>query len=545
MKKVLPLILILFLLVSCKQEKSVDNKNERPNIIVIMADDMGYSDIGCYGSEIKTPNLDKLAENGLRYKQFYNTSRCCPTRASLLTGLYAHQTGLGWMTRVDMKEPGYRGEISNNTVTLAEVLKPAGYSTYMVGKWHVNKDDECEQDSPKHNWPLHRGFDKFYGILKGASDYFNPDNLYDGDKHIQPDEDFYFTDAISDKACEYIDEHSKSKNNPFFLYVAHIAPHWPIQAKDADIEKYEGKYLNGWENTRAKRYEQMKALGIIDENVKLSEKKKSIKDWKTLTANEKKEQDRRMAVYAAQVDNLDQNVGKIIKTLKKDGLLENTVEFFFSDNGGCNLPVSRGESKKTEDIGTPKSFESYGEPWANVSNTPFRMFKKWEHEGGISSPLIVHWPKGIKAEGELRNQVAHVIDLMPTLLELSGAKYPSEYKDNKIIPYEGESLVSTFDNTDTKPRTLYWEHIANRGMREGNWKIVSLATPKPPYISDWELYDLSEDRSETNNLAYKYPEKVKEMSDKWYAWAKRCNVLPINGMNWFERIDKYSGENDE
>ncbi len=538
-------ILLAFLFFSCKSEQLSKKENEHPNIIIIMADDMGFSDIGCYGSEIETPNLDKLAKNGLRYKQFYNTSRCCPTRASLLTGLYAHQTGLGWMTKVDMKEPGYRGEISNNTVTLAEVLKPAGYSTYMVGKWHVNKDDECEQDSPKHNWPLHRGFDKFYGILKGASDYFNPDNLYDGDKHIQPDEDFYFTDAISDKACEFIDEHSKSKQNPFFLYVAHIAPHWPIQAKDADIKKYEGKYLNGWENTRAKRYERMKAFGIIDENVKLSGKKKSIKDWNSLTAEEKKNQDRRMAVYTAQVDNLDQNVGKIIKTLKKERLFENTVVFFFSDNGGCNLPVSRGESKKTEDIGTPKSFESYGEPWANVSNTPFRMFKKWEHEGGISSPFIVHWPEGIKTKGELRNQVAHVIDLMPTLLELFGAEYPSEYKDNKIIPYEGESLVSTFDNTDTKPRTLYWEHIANRGMRKGNWKIVSLATPKPPYISDWELYDLSEDRSETNNLAYKYPEKVKEMSDKWYAWAKRCNVLPINGMNWFERIDKYSGENNE
>ncbi len=545
MKKIILLLLLSAFFYSCSSEYQNTEINNRPNIIVILADDMGFSDLGCYGSEINTPNIDRLAENGLRYKRFYNTSRCCPTRASLLTGLYAHRTGLGWMTKVDMNEPGYRGEISNKTVTLAEVLKPAGYSTYMVGKWHVNLDKDCAPNGSKHNWPLHRGFDKFYGILKGASDYFNPDNLYNGDKHILPGENFYFTDAISNKACEYIDQHTKTKKNPFFLYVAHIAPHWPIQAKEDYIKKYEGKYLKGWDKIRAERFGRMKKLGIIDENVVLSPKKKSIKDWDKLSDDEKLNQDKRMAVYAAQIDDLDQGVGKIIKTLKKDGLFENTIIIFLSDNGGCNLPVSRGKSKLTKDIGSPISFESYGEPWANVSNTPFRLFKKWEHEGGISTPLIVHWPEGINARGEFREQIGHVIDLMPTVVELSGAKYPDEFKGNKIIPFEGKSLVPSFYKSVKDERTLYWEHIANRGMREGKWKIVSIASHKPPYIKDWELYNIEEDRAEIHNLANKYPKKIKEMSDKWYVWAKRCNVLPISGMNWFGRINKYSGDNNE
>jgi len=544
MKKVSMLIVLFFIIISCNQDVTKINKDARPNVIVILADDMGFSDLGCYGSEINTPNIDKLAESGIRYKQFYNTSRCCPTRASLLTGLYAHQTGLGWMTKVDMKLPGYRGEISKNTVTLAEVLKSSGYSTYMVGKWHVNKDEDCQPDRPKYNWPLHRGFDKFYGILKGASDYFNPDNLYDGDKHIIPKEGFYFTDEMNDKAVEFINEHAKTKKNPFFMYVAHIAPHWPIHAKKKDIEKYKGKYLSGWDSIREERYKRMKKLGILDDNSSLSPKHRAIDDWNSLTDLEKEDQDKRMAVYAAQIDNMDQGIGRIIETLKKDNLYDNTVIIFLSDNGGCNLPVSRGESKKIEDIGGPKSFESYGEAWANVSNTPFRWFKKWEHEGGIASPLIVHWTKGIKAKGEFRNQVSHVIDLMPTILELTGSKYPEKYKGNKIIPYEGISLVKTFNDTSTTTRTLFWEHIAKRGMREDNWKIVSLATKTPPYIKDWELYNLSVDRSEINNLAKKYPDKVKEMSAKWYAWAKRCNVLPVSGMNWYGRINKYSNEVD-
>ncbi len=536
-------LIFFFLLSGCSQkEENKTVKNSKPNIIVILADDMGYSDLGCYGSEINTPNIDRLAKNGLIYTRFYNDSRCCPTRASLLTGLYAHQTGLGWMTKVDMKEPGYRGEISHNTVTLAEVLKKVGYSTYMVGKWHVNRDDQCEQDSPKHNWPLHRGFDKFYGILKGASDYYNPTNLYDGDKHIKPDKDFYFTDAMNDKACEFLSEHLKKKDNPFFLYVAHIAPHWPLHAKEKDINKYEWKYLVGWDAIRKTRYTKMEKLGIVDSTAKLSPRYHEVKAWDKLSDDEKKDQAKRMAVYAAQIDNMDQGIGRIVKILEKYNALDNTLIIFLSDNGGCSLQVSRGKSKKTEDIGSPISFESYGQGWANVSNTPFRMFKKYEHEGGIATPFVVHWPKGIKAKGEKREQIGHVIDIMPTILDLTGAEYPKEYKGNKIIPYEGKSLVPTFAKSVEDERTLYWEHNANRGMREGKWKIVSLNTKKPPYIQEWELYNIEEDRSELNNLASKYPEKVKEMSEKWYAWAKRCNVLPLSNMGWNQRIKKYGGK---
>ncbi len=539
------LVVVFISFISCKEKNRVKNikpTNDRPNIVLILADDMGFSDIGSYGSEIETPNLDKLADNGLRYTQFYNTSRCCPTRASLLTGLYAHQTGLGWMTRVDHKQPGYRGELNNQCVTLGEVLKNAGYSTYISGKWHVNKDDECEQDSPKHNWPLHRGFDKFFGILKGASDYFNPDNLYEGDTHIQPDDNFYFTDAVNDHASKFIDEHFESKNNkPFFLYMAHIAPHWPIQAKPEDIKKYEGTYMKGWDKLREERYDRMLELGIIKSSAKLSDRTPVISDWNNLSREEKIEMDKRMAIYAAQIDIMDQGIGRVIETLKKQEQFDNTMIIFLSDNGGCMQPISRGESNAIGDFGTEKSFESYGEPWANVSNTPFRNYKKWEHEGGVATPLIIHWPEGFKAKGELRDQTGHVIDFMPTLLEIANIDYPKVFGDHKIIPFEGESLVATFDSNSQHPRTIYFEHIGNRGMREGDWKLVSLTKNIFPYHKEWELYNLKKDRSETINLALKYPEKVKELETKWNVWAERTNVLPLDGRGWNKRIANPTG----
>ncbi|MBI9072973.1 MAG: arylsulfatase [Melioribacteraceae bacterium] len=516
---------------------TVSNKKEvRPNIIVIMADDMGYSDLGCYGSEIETPNLDKLASEGLKYTQFYNTARCCPTRASLLTGLYPHQTGLGWMTKVDLGRPGYKGEINSNCVTLGEVLKQSGYSTYVSGKWHVNKDEECDQDSPKHNWPLQRGFDKFYGILKGASDYFRPTNLYSGNKHIQPGSNYYFTDAVNDSSCSFIESHiSSGKENPFFLYVAHYAPHWPIQAKEEDIKKYQGKYLEGWDVLREKRLAKMKKLNLIDDDVILSGKTRKIENWDDLSNEKKKEMDKRMAIYAAQIDNMDQGIGRILSTLEKNDQLENTLILFLSDNGGCMQPISRGVSKETKDLGTAKSLESYGISWANVSNTPYRYYKKWAHEGGISTPFIVHWPNGIEKKGEIRNQQFHVIDIMPTLLEISKTMYPEQYSGNKIIPYEGVSIVNSFENKDYEKRPLFWEHIANRGVRYGDWKLVSLATKNYPFTSAWELYNLKDDRIESINLADKFPEKVNELEQLWEEWGKRANVSPVDGRAWGNR----------
>ena len=545
MKNFILLILVL-VFISCntnktanqEKEKSIDSEiNERPNIVVILADDLGFSDIGSYGSEIQTPNLDALANNGIRYTQFYNTSRCCPTRASLLTGLYPHQTGLGWMTRVDLGQPGYSAQLNNQCVTLGEVLKESGYSTYISGKWHLNKDDECEPDSPKHNWPLHRGFDKFFGILKGATDYFNPTNLYIGDTHIEPADDFYFTDEINNYASAFIEEHYKTKKeNPFFLYVAHVAPHWPIQAKPEDIAKYQGKYMAGWEITRKKRFEKMLKLGIITPNTKLSEPKNSVLNWDDLSEEQQIDMDKRMAIFAAQVDNMDQGIGRIIETLEKQQQLENTLIIFLSDNGSSSLPVSRGISKTLEDLGTEKSYESYGESWTNVSNTPMKYYKLYEHEGGISTPFIVHWPNKIKAKGELRNQVGHVIDMMPTLLEASKTSYPESFKGQKIIPFEGVSLIPTFNSDNNQDRTIYFEHIANRGIRDGDWKLVSLGKTTFPYHQKWELYNLKEDRSETINLASKHPEKVKELEAKWNSWAKRTNVYPLDGRGWDQKI---------
>lgn len=536
---------LLVILISCVEKEgkvSISTSDSRPNIILILADDMGFSDIGSYGSEIQTPNLDKLATNGLRYTQFYNTSRCCPTRAALMTGLYPHQTGLGWMTRLDLGQPGYTGELNNQNVTLGEVLKESGYSTYISGKWHLNKDDECEPDSPKHNWPLYRGFDKFFGILKGATDYFNPTNLYIGDTHIDPGNDFYFTDEINNNARTFIEEHYKTKKeNPFFLYVAHVAPHWPIQAKPKDIEKYQGKYMDGWEITRKKRFEKMLELGIIKPTTKLSEPKSSILNWDDLSEKQKIDMDKRMAIFAAQVDNMDQGIGRILETLEKQQQLDNTLIIFLSDNGSSSLPVSKGVSKTLEDLGTEKSFESYGESWTNVSNTPMRYYKLYEHEGGISTPFIVHWPNKIKAKGELRNQVGHVIDIMPTLLEVSKTTYPENFKGQKITPFEGVSLISTFNSDNNQNRTIYFEHVANRGIRDGDWKLVSLGKTTFPYTTNWELYNLKDDRSETTNLASKYPKKVKELSLKWNDWAKRTNVLPIDGRGWDNKIKNPTG----
>lgn len=539
-------LLLFFVLISCKSNKShtianVDSINARPNIILILADDMGFSDLGCYGSEIQTPNLDALANSGIRYTQFYNTSRCCPTRASLLTGLYPHQTGLGWMTAADLKQPGYRAELNTQCVTIGEVLKKAGYSTYISGKWHVNKGDECEQDSPKHNWPLQRGFDHFFGFLKGSSDYFNPENLYEDNTKIQPNDDFYFTDAINNAASNFIERHSATQKNPFFLYLAHIAPHWPLHAKEEDIKKYEGSYLDGWDELRKKRFKKMQELGIISTSVKLSEKEADMPEWKSLSDEKKMDMAKRMAVYAAQIDAMDQGIGRLVATLKKNNQFDNTIILFVADNGGSSEAVSRSKSKKMEDLGSEKSFESYGKSWANASNTPFKYFKKWQHEGGVSTPLIVHWPKGIHPNGELREQVGHVIDFMPTFLELANATYPKEYNGNTIIPFEGQSLVPSFNKNTKTNRTIYFEHEGSQGMREGDWKLVSLATNTFPYHEKWELYNLKEDRSESNNLASKHPDKVNELNEKWNSWAKRTNAFPLDGRTWDEKIKNPMG----
>jgi arylsulfatase A-like enzyme len=529
--------LIEFLTGGCKRfsGSNQNSVNERPNILIIMADDMGFSDLGCYGGEINTPNIDALAENGIRYRQFYNSGRCCPTRASLLTGLYSHQTGMGWMTAADLGTEGYTGQINNQCVTIGEAIKVAGYSTYMVGKWHLTADKNMEPDGPFDSWPLQRGFDKYYGPISGSGSYFTTSYLTYGNERFMAPENYFVTDAISDTASAFIRQHNTE--SPFFMYVAYTAPHFPLHAKPEDIEKYTGKYLIGWDKLRKQRYEKMLKLEILDSSWSLSLAMNDVKKWEDLSEDKKLEFDRRMAVYAAQIDNMDQGIGRIIDALKETNQFDNTVIFILSDNGGTAERITRGEVE-TELIGTDDSYESYRKPWATVSNTPFRMFKQWVHEGGISTPLIVHWPDGINEKGIIHNQVGHVIDLMPTCLDLTNSSYPEIYKENNILPFEGMSLVTSFNDNESAERTLFWEHQATRAIIRGKWKLVSdKQLNNPPYIMEWELYNLETDRPETKNIRHRYPELSEELDSLWNAWAKRCNVYPLDGRGWFERLE--------
>ncbi len=539
------------------------NAAERPNIILMMADDMGYSDLGCYGGEINTPNLNQLAEGGLRFTQFYNTGRCCPTRASLLSGLYPHQAGVGWMM-TDRGFDGYRGELNNRCVTIAEALKPAGYSTYAVGKWHVTQ--HVQPDGPKTNWPLQRGFDRYYGTITGAGSFYDPGTLTRDNTMISPfadpeyqPEQFYYTNAISDHAIRFISEHQKQHaDKPFFMYVAYTCAHWPMHALEKDIEKYRGKYSAGYGAYRKARLKRMRELGLVPSDWNMSPRKGN---WKNI---EHKEWEARcMEVYAAMIDNMDQNIGRIVKTLKETDNYENTLILFLQDNGGCQegvgrrgkgnrpakatLPVIAQDAIRIAVIpkqnrkgvptlqgpnvmpGPEDTYIAYGINWANVSNTPFREYKHFVHEGGISTPLIAHWPKGISRIGELERQPGHLVDLMATCVDLAEAKYPLARNGERIQPMEGVSLKPAFAGKllDRK-EPLYWEHEGNRAIREGDWKLVAKEN-KP-----WELYNMQSDRTEMHDLAAQFPECAARMSQQWEAYAKRAAVLPLGA--WSGKI---------
>ena len=565
MKRILTLLLVTALAFGVAPDSSAA---PRPNIILIMTDDVGYSDIGCYGSEIATPHLDALAQGGVRFTQFYNTARCCPTRASLLTGLYAHQAGIGhmvddWSTKVG---EAYAGDLSRKAVTIAEALKPAGYGTYMAGKWHVTNKTKPEGDGDKANWPVQRGFDRFYGTIHGAGSFFDPNTLVRDNAFISPYADleyqpreFYYTDAINDHAARFVTEHKeRSPDKPFFLYMAHTAAHWPMHAKESDIAKYKGKYDAGYDAIRAARLEKMKQLGLLDPRWQVSPQ---AGDWSAV--ENKAWEARCMEVYAAMLDCMDQGIGRLVETLKKNGQYENTLILYLQDNGGCAEGMGRnGPFKSRADAPTLPSFAKdylqpdmipkqtrdgypvrqgagvmpggadtyigYGKAWANVSNTPFREYKHWEHEGGISTPLVAHWPRGIAndRDGKLEPRPAHLIDIMATCLDLAGATYPTEFSGQKIQPMEGVSLAPAFAGQPLdRPQPLFWEHEGNRAIRTGDWKLVS----KHP--GAWELYDIAADRTEMHDLAAQQPERVKEMSAQWDRWAKRVGVMPwpLNG----------------
>ncbi len=519
---------VLGILAGCSAGDDGKEDAPRPNIILIMADDMGFSDLGCYGSEINTPNLDSLAENGLRLTQFYNASRCCPTRASLLTGLYQHQAGVGDMNN-DLGLPAYQGYLNDECMTLAEVLKSAGYDTYMAGKWHVGMDRE--------HWPRKRGFDRYFGLINGASNYFNLDPYrvngppsvmaLDDSLYYPPDSGFYMTDAFGDYACRFIRDHTGS-SNPFFLYLAFTSPHWPLQAPEEDIDRYLGKYSTGWDHIRAMRYSRMKEMGIIGSNAILSPRYEGIPPWDSIPDPEKKMWDRRMAVYAAMIDRMDQNIGKVFSTLRQQEEDQKTLIIFIADNGGCHEQVRNnpGIIHKNGITGSPNSFDSYEYNWANVSNTPFRMFKHWVNEGGISSPFIAWYPRLIK-EGIIDSlTTAHIIDIMPTVIEISDAEYPGKYKGHDIKPLVGESIVPLFNGDGVNARTLFWEHEGNQALRLGYWKIISTFGSKDDTVRLWKLYNLEGDRSEMNDLSEKYPDVKMEMVKEYDSLMIDYDVTP-------------------
>lgn len=514
-------VLIGLFLLGTQIPSHAQQKAGKPNIIVILADDLGFSDLGCFGSEIKTPHLDKLAAEGLKITQFYNSGRCCPSRAALLTGLYPHQAGIGDMVQ-NKGAAAYQGFLSEHSLTIAQLLKQAGYHTIVSGKWHVGMTEPALAH--------HRGFDKSFTMLNNGSSYFNSEPLYNDGRKVsfllngkalaRTDTSKYLTQAITDFAVQSLDEIA-GDSNPFFLYLTYTAPHWPIQALPEDIERYKGKYRDGWDVLRKRRFEKQKSLGILDQAQKLSPKYDQVPDWDKLTVAEKDFWDTRMAIYAAMIDRMDRSIGEILAKLKALQKEKNTMILFVSDNGGSGDTV-RDWDYVIQKNGTPGSvsyIDSYDPPWGNVSNTPFQLFKKNTHEGGIATPFIAWYPGIIKA-GAISNQVGHLIDIMPTCLDLAGVRYPQQWDGKDITPLEGKSLVKIFKNQKTAyGKTLFWEHEGNRAIRKGDWKLVA------EIDQFWELYNLKTDRSETNNLASLYPEKVKELEREFQLWAKKVGVV--------------------
>jgi len=504
---------------------------QRPNIILIMADDMGYSDVGCFGGEIPTPNIDRLAASGIRYTQFYNTGRSCPTRASLLTGLYSHQAGIGAMSedpydktkhdtdRENHGLPGYMGHLNRNCVTIAEVMKQAGYNTYMVGKWHLGMHG-------MEKWPLQRGFDRYYGILSGAASYLRPQGMrgltLDNSELPPPRDPYYTTDAFTDHAIEFLK--SGRDDDPFFLYVAYNAPHWPLQAKDADIEKFIGKYDAGWEAVREARHKRMIELGIVDGDWKLAEWES--RGWEELTEEERRHSALRMSVYAAQVHCMDRNVGRIIDYLEDTGQRDNTLVVFFSDNGACAEPHSETGFGMIGDVNKDTSWvePSYGLPWAQVSNTPLRKYKVRAYEGGISTCFVMSWPgRFARYDGEIRRNVAFLPDVMATFIDAGGTVYPETFHGgNAIRPLEGKSmLASVTDRNHRAHEYIFGEHFDNRYVRWREWKAV-----KDQTSDKWELYDIEADRTETTDMSSEKPRILERLIARWQEWADSHDVYP-------------------
>lgn len=518
------------------------SQSMRPDIVLIVADDLGYSDIGCYGGELKTPNLDALARRGVRLSQFYNTARCAPSRASLLTGKHPHQTGIGVLTRPDPPY-GYRGDLSSDHRTIAEMLSAAGWRTWLSGKWHLSSD----VNEPSGSWPTQRGFERFFGTIAGCSSYFDPQTLTRGDEPADDavDPEFYYTEAISAEASQWIDQLAdEDSDDPFFLYLAYTAPHWPLHARPEDIAANRGTFDSGWDVLRERRLQNMVEEGILEPGTPLTERDPSQPAW--IDARSKEWELRRMEVYAAQVESMDRGVGQVLDALKRAGRLDNAIILFLSDNGASaeELPIGDAEVFELKDRsllagardgralrlgnavsiepGPEDTYSSYGVPWANLSNTPFRRYKRWVHEGGIATPLIVHWPNGGFTGGSIVHTASQLVDIVPTLLEVTGV-------DSGEFSPEGHSLLGVLRGGAADDRTLYWEHIGNAAIRRGRWKLVR------DYPHAWELYDIVSDRIEVHDRAAEHPDVVSELSRAWGDWADRVGVIP-----WEDMLSQYT-----
>ncbi|GAB3020205.1 hypothetical protein GCM10027051_26760 [Niabella terrae] len=512
----------------------------RPNIILILADDMGFSDIGSYGGEVETPHLDRLAAEGLRYKQFYNAARCCPTRASLLTGIYPHQAGMGWMAAADLGTgPAYQDNLNNQCVTIAEVLRPAGYHTYMTGKWHVTNERKID-GQVIDNWPLQRGFERYFGIIPGGANYYTP-MIYSGNSRYKAPKDFYLTDAISDTSVKFLEEHFASGDKaPFFMYVAYTSPHWPLHAPPEMIEKYKARYKKGWDAIRRDRFARQKAIGLFDSATVLSPRDSRVPAWESLSVAEQQEMDMRMAIYAAQIDIMDQGIGRIISSLKQNGQLDNTLIFFLSDNGACAEFISSGKSKAVD--GSENTFESYRINWANVSSTPFREYKHFTHEGGIAAPLIVHWPGGINKEldNQFVSEYGHITDIMATCVDVSGASYPAKFRGEAIVPMQGRSLQPHFSGEPNHRGKVYWEHEANIALRDGKWKLVAKTEEDQQFDpQQLQLFDMDADPTEMHDLSKQHPDRVTAMFKDWNQWAHQIGAFPLDTREYNVRMRDY------
>jgi len=517
--------------------------SKKPNVILILVDDMGFADLGFMGSEIRTPNIDALAEKGVLFSSMYNCARCCPTRASLLTGLYPHNAGIGHMG-ANLGTAAYQGYLRNDAATIAELMRAGGYRTLMSGKWHVGGDfwarlvDTWRVGDVDHPTPRQRGFDRFYGIIDGVTNFFSPHFMMEDDRRIEvPPSGFYFTDAITAKAIGMIEE-SVGGEKPFFLYLAHAAPHWPLHAHENDIARYEGVYNKGWDEIRTARHEEMLSCGVLQHRWNISARDDGAPPWEVLKVKDWEAS--RMSVYAAMVDSMDQSIGRVMAALRRLKIVEDTMVLFLSDNGGCaEFMAEDGWAKFMPDItndgrkiemgnrphlrpGGPLTYMSYDLPWANVSNAPFRLFKHWVHEGGISTPMIAHWPRRIKSKSVVHTP-CHVIDLLPTILDAAEIKYPAEFGGAAIQDVDGESLIPLFAGKDwQRERPLYWEHEGNAAVRIGQFKLVR------KFNQPWELYDMEADRTELNNLMGHNDPLTQNLLREYGQWERQVGVMDWN-----------------